>query len=96
MNVLFSINALCSLHLQSNIWIDEQGAARIAGFASATIMVESNITLEDVDKSVESDLSRWYSPEVLNPGSGSNMARETKASDMYSFGMLAYAVGLNF
>ena len=52
--------------LYANIRIDEQGAARITGFASAPIMVEPNITLEDIDESIESDLSRWGSPEVLH------------------------------
>ncbi|KAF9784463.1 kinase-like domain-containing protein, partial [Thelephora terrestris] len=73
----------------ANIRIDEQGTARIAGFASATLP-DVDITPEDVDVLVE---ARWCSPELLQPGAnGLNKARATKASDMYAFGMLAYEV----
>lgn len=85
--------ALYSLYLQKNIRIDDQGTARIAGFASATIILQPNITLEDIDESVESNVSRWCSPEILHPGGfGLTKARITKAGDMYAFGMLAYEV----
>lgn len=94
MDVPFSANILYSSYLQTNIRIDERGSARIAGFASATIALESGIALEDVDESVESNVSRWRSPEILHPGGfGLTKARTTKASDIYAFGMLAYEVG---
>ena len=86
--------ALYSLYLQKNIRIDDKGTARIAGFASATITIRPDIPLGDVDESVESNVSRWCSPEILHPGGfGSAKARITKASDMYAFGILAYEVG---
>jgi len=94
---LFPITTLHSLDSQTNIRIDGQGTARIAGFASATIILQAGIALEDVDESVESNVSRWHGPEILRPGSsGSTKARATKASDMYAFGMLAYEVGPHF
>lgn len=97
MYVPFPINALCSLCLQINIRIDEKGSARIAGFSSATILLERDIALEDIDESVESNVSRWCSPEILHPGSfGLTKARATKASDIYAFGMLVYEVSPAF
>ena len=66
----------------------------MAGFASATIILHPNVALEDIDESVESNVSRWCSPEILHPGGfGLTKARPTKAGDMYAFGMLAYEVG---
>ncbi|KAF9784466.1 kinase-like domain-containing protein [Thelephora terrestris] len=65
----------------ANIRIDDQGTAKIAGFASATL---PNITSEDFDDSGRSDVSRWSSPEICH-GNGL-----TEASDVYAFGMLAY------
>ena len=80
-----------SLYLQTNIRIDDQGTAKIAGFASATL---SNIESEDIDEPVE---SRWCSPEILDPGAfGLAKAKATKSSDVYAFGMLAYEVGSSF
>ena len=94
MYVPFSVNTLYSSYLQINIHIDERGSARIAGFAFATIALESGFTLEDVDEAVEPNASRWCSPEILHPDSfGLTRARLTKASDVYAFGMLAYEVG---
>jgi len=85
---------LYSLCLQKNIRVDDQGTARIAGFASATIILQPDIELEDIDESGESNVSRWCSPEILHPGGFElTKARATKASDMYAFGMLAYEVG---
>ena len=76
---------------QTNIRIDDKGAAKIAGFASATL---PNITSEDIDEPVE---SRWCSPELLHPGPfGLAKAKTTKASDVYAFGMLAYEVSSSF
>lgn len=92
MNASFSVAALCSLYSQKNIRIDDQGTARIAGFASATIILQPNVVLEDIDDSGESNVSRWCSPEILHPG-GFGL---TKASDMYAFSMLAYEVGPTF
>jgi hypothetical protein len=97
MGVPFSVTALYSLYLQTNIRIDDQGTARIAGFASASIILHPDIALEDVDESVESNVSRWCSPEILHPGGfGLTKARATKGSDIYAFGMLAYEVGSTF
>lgn len=88
---------LYSLRLQKNIRIDDHGTARIAGFATATIILQPDIALEDIDGSVESNVSRWCSPEILHPGGfGLTKARVTKASDIYAFGMLAYEVGPTF
>jgi len=89
-----SIGALRSLYSQTNIRVDDQGTARIAGFGSATIILQPHIELEDIDGSVKFNVSRWCSPEVLHPGGfGLTKARSTKASDVYAFGMLAYEVG---
>jgi len=91
------MDVLCSLHLQKNIRIDGRGVAQIAEFASATMILESDTALEDIDESVEANMSRWCSPEILHPGSfGLTEAKVTKASDIYAFGMLAYEVGLAF
>ena len=91
------MTALYLSSFQTNIRIDNQGTARIAGFASATLQLEPNITLEDVDGSDEFDASRWCSPEILHPsGFGLTKAKATKASDMYAFGMLAYEVSFDF
>jgi hypothetical protein len=79
-----------------NIRIDNQGTARIAGFASASMFPQPDIVLEDIDEFVESNVSRWCSPEILHPGGFGLTARATKASDMYAFGMLAYEVGPTF
>ncbi|KAF9644609.1 kinase-like protein [Thelephora ganbajun] len=77
----------------ANIHVDDRGTARIAGFASATVILQPDIALEDVDDSVESNVSRWCSPEILHPaGLGLTKARTTKASDIYSFGMLAFEI----
>lgn len=91
------MTALYSLYLQKNIRVDDQGTARIAGFASATVILRPDIVLEEIDESVESNVSRWCSPEILHPeGFGLTKARATKASDVYAFGMLAYEVGSAF
>ena len=76
-----------------NIRIDSQGTARIAGFASATLALEPNFALEDIDEAVESNVSRWCSPEILHPG-GFDLAKAktSKARDVYAFGMVAYEV----
>ena len=96
MDVAFSVVDLYSLCLQTNIRIDDQGTARIAGFASASISLQPNLVLEDIDESVEY-VSRWCSPEILCPKDfGLTKARATKASDVYAFGMLAYEVGPAF
>lgn len=97
MDVPFSTGTLYSLYLQANIHIDDQGVARIAEFASATMILESDIAFEDIDESVESNVSRYSSPEIINPGCfESTKTIVTKASDMYAFGMLAYEVGPTF
>ena len=94
MYVPFSVNALYSSCLQINIRIDERGSARIAGFAFATLALESGFVLEDVNEADGLNSSRWCSPEILHPDSfGLTRARLTKASDIYAFGMLAYEVG---
>jgi len=86
MNVPFSINVLCSLCFQENIHIDEQGVARIVEFTLATMILEPDITFEDIDESVEANMSRWCSPETLHPDSfGLTKARVTKVSDMYVY-----------
>lgn len=89
MNGRFLITTLCSLCFQANIRIDDQGTARIAGFASAMF---PNIVSQGVDDSAGFTVSRWCSPETLRAGS----SELTKASDIYAFGMLAYEVGLGF
>ena len=82
------MSALHSLCPQINIRIDDQGVAKMAGFASATL---SNIASEDDDLPVK---PRWCSPEIIHPDAfGLTKAKATKASDMYAFGMLAYEVG---
>ena len=79
--------------LQTNIRIDSQGTTRIAGFASATLALEPNFALEDIDEAVESNVSRWCSPEILHPGGfDSAKAKTPKARDIYAFGMVAYEV----
>ena len=94
MGVSFLTVVLRSPYLQGNIRIDDQGTARIAGFSSATIILQADLEHEDIDESIESSVARWCSPELLHPGSfGSTKARATKASDMYAFAMLAYEVG---
>ena len=97
MCIPFAMNFLCSLCLQNSIRIDKQGVARIAEFASATMILEPDIALEDIDESAEVSVPRWCSPEILHPGIlGLTKARFTKASDIYAFGMLAYEVGPAF
>ena len=93
MNVLLLPTSFRSLLLQTNIRIDGQGIARIAGFASATLALGPGIALEDIDLGVESNVSRWCSPEMLHPdGFDLAEARTLKARDVYAFGMLAYEV----
>ena len=97
MYVPFSMNAMCSPYLQINIRIDRQGVARIAGFSSATIALEPDIALEDIDGSAEISALRWCSPEILQPDSfWLTKPTTTKASDVYAFGMLAYEVAPPF
>lgn len=97
MNIWFSMIASYSQWLQANIRVDDKGTARIAGFASAVFLPESNATSNDDDESFEFSESRWCSPEILHPGSfGSTRAKATKAVDIYAFGMLAYEVCPNF
>lgn len=74
----------------ANIRVDDKGTARIAGFASAVFLPESNATLNDGDAPSEFTESRWCSPEILHPGFTGEKA--TKAIDIYAFGMLAYEV----
>jgi serine/threonine protein kinase len=91
------MTALYSLFFQTNIRIDDRGTARIAGFASAMLLLGPDVASGDVDESAEFNVSRWCSPEILHPdGFGLTKAKATKASDMYAFGMLAYEVGSNF
>ena len=61
------------------------------------MILEPDVAFEDIDESVESNVSRLCSPEILHPGGfGLNKAKATKASDMYAFSMLAYEVGPAF
>ena len=91
------MTALYLIFFQANIRIDNQGTARIAGFASATLQLEADIALEYADGSDEFNVSRWCSPEILHPsGFGLTKAKATKASDVYAFGMLAYEASFDF
>lgn len=87
------MTVLYSLYIQTNIRVNDQGTARIAGFACATLLLGSDITSEDVNEPAEFNVSRWCSPEILHPeGFGLTKAKSTKASDVYAFAMLAYEV----
>ena len=89
------MNAMCSPYFQNNILIDGQEVARIAEFASATMIPD--IALEGIGESVGASVSRWCSPEILHPGTlGLTKVKFTRASDIYAFGMLAYEVGPAF
>lgn len=78
------------IHLQANILIDDDGHARLAGFALVTIASDrtSVTSTQGAGGAVA-----WMSPELLYPQKfGLEKRRPTTGSDCYALGMVIYEV----
>jgi len=72
---------------QPNIIVDGSGNPRIADFGLATIARDSNSLVSTSDD--PSYTLRWAAPEILGSGKAAS-----KASDIFSFGMVMIEVGV--
>ena len=76
--------------LKSNILIDSDSHARLAGFSLITLFPEQSVPLSSY---VASGTTRWMSPELLDPGEpGPSRGHPTRESDCYGLGMVIYEV----
>ena len=76
-----------------NILVDSRGTPRIAGLGSASVRSESSLVprMEDAP-----ELTRCSAPELVNPERfGLSEPQTTKASDIYSLGVLIYHVSIH-
>ena len=76
--------------LKSNILIDGDRHARLAGLGLITLFPEQSIPLSSY---ATSGTTRWMSPELLDPEeSGPSRGHPTRGSDCYALGMVIYEV----
>ena len=68
--------------------VDNSGNARITDFGLATIARDSDSLVDGSDDQCHT--FRWTAPEILN-----SSAAVSKASDVFSFGMVMIEVGGN-
>ena len=79
--------------LKRNVLVDDEGVTRLGGFGSA-FALSLPASWCDVDAE---RLFRGIAPELIDPQAfGLVHARTTKASDMFTFGMLAWEVNKFF
>ena len=72
---------------QKNVFVDSEGAHRVAGPNSGSIQL-SPARSEDLH-----ELPSWMAPELVDPQAfGLPKSQPTKASDVYAFAMVVYEV----
>ena len=92
-SILSFARTRCNPRSQLNILINKDRRARLADFGLTRVIAE--FTSSGPDKA--SGTLVWMSPEVLWPEKfGYKDARPTKASDVYSLGMVIYEVRMVF
>ena len=88
---LFSTHRmLTSTFSQTNVLVDSDDTPRIAGLGSALVHWQSSPIAWSDDSH---ELTRSSAPELVTPDAfGLTGPQATRASDIYSFGVLAYQV----
>ena len=78
--------------LQANVIVDLNGRARLAGYGLVPINSDPAFTISGNSESLAN--SRWLAPEIMEPPRRRNVTamRESKAADVFAFGMLAVEV----
>ena len=77
-------------NLESNILVDGNGHAHLAGFC--LLMIASSDELSDISSFGGYGTARWMSPELIEPGRFNLEGHPTKASDCYALGLVIYEV----
>ncbi|KAF9644639.1 kinase-like protein [Thelephora ganbajun] len=78
----------------ANILVHKDGSVRMAGLGNAYILPQSPAWTGESGTSTDR-LSRSRAPELVGPGMSQGMSDSTlptKASDMYSFGVMAFEI----
>ena len=75
---------------QANVIIDERGRARLTEYGLAPINSDPRFTVEATPGAVGT--CRWLAPEIITPAHKSMPVMESKAADVFAFGMLAVEV----
>ena len=91
-SLLLSCIAMLILSRQANVIIDGTGHARLTEYGLAPIYSDPSFAVAAAPGSVGT--SRWLAPEIITPARkrGTTPVIESKAADVFAFGMLAVEV----
>lgn len=80
------------LRWQANVVVDRKGRARLTEYGLAPINSDPSFTVAATPGAVGT--SRWLAPEIISPvhKGGTMPVTETKAADVFAFGMFAVEV----